>query len=188
MGLEEESDSAPEDIAFKDAKSEALGHLKTVADAAKEKKKVRKEAAKRKQAFLADQKMKRMKRQAMLSTKRLPSDVLENLSKEPKVSCTGSGAAIGTEANTKIKFDDVDENEEDSSSDFLALETERTNFKVVTSGDLRSAQFRPADAISFRERMLFSSGRVRRAPHSQNLLRRQKLRIAGLDKKVTSKK
>ena len=78
MGLEEESDSAPEDIAFKDAKLDALGHMKTVADAAKEKKKLRKEAAKRKQAFLADQKVKRLKRQAKLSSKRLPSDILEN--------------------------------------------------------------------------------------------------------------
>ena len=186
MGLEEESDSAPEDIAFKDAKLDALGHMKTVADAAKEKKKLRKEAAKRKQAFLADQKVKRLKRQAKLSSKRLPSDILENLSEEPKVSLTGPGAAIVTKENTKIIFDDVDETE-DSSSDFLALETERTDFKVVTTSDLRSAQFRPADAFSFRERMLCSSGRVRRVPHSHNIMLRQKLRAAGLDKKVTSK-
>ena len=37
---EEDSDSAPEDVTFQDAKSDALAHLKTVSDAAKQKKKM----------------------------------------------------------------------------------------------------------------------------------------------------
>ena len=43
----DDSDSAPEDVAFQDAKNDALAHLRTVSDAVKEKKKMRKESRSR---------------------------------------------------------------------------------------------------------------------------------------------
>ena len=70
---EEDSDSAPEDVAFTDAKSDALAHLKTVSEAAKQKKKLRKEQIKKRQENLAEQKqMKKQhlkQRQSLLSMK-----------------------------------------------------------------------------------------------------------------------
>ena len=75
----EDSDSAPEDVAFQDAKDDALAHLKTVSQAALQKKKLRKEVIKKRQEKLTEQKEAKRRKLADLESKKLPSSVLEDL-------------------------------------------------------------------------------------------------------------
>ena len=194
-----DSDSAPEDVAFKDAKEDAIAHLKTVSEAAKQKKKLRKEQIKKRQEHLAEQKQIKKQKLEELESKKLPFSVLDDLKE--------TGADEGQEPQNKIKppvensrivFDDQEKslsddegNEDDAdcegsgSEDFIALKTSRTNFKVVTSTDLKSSKFKSSEAYSFRDKMLFGS-RVRREPHKNQILRKEKLKVTGLSQKITS--
>ena len=190
-----DSDSAPEDVAFKDAKEDAMAHLKTVSEVAKQKKKLRKEQIKRRQEHLAEQKQVKKQKLEELETKKLPFSVLDDLEEtgaDEQESQTKTKPAV---TNSRIVFDDQkslseDENEDavhdgSGSEDFIALKTNRTNFKVVTSTDLKSSKFKSSEAYNFRDKMLFGS-RVRREPHKNQILRKEKLKITGLSKKVTS--
>ena len=100
--------------------------------------------------------------------------------------------------NSRIVFDDQEKGssdeegnedhsdcEDSGSENFIALKTNRTNFKVVTSTDLKSSKFKSSEAYSFREKMLFGS-RVRREPHKNQILRKEKLKVTGLSQKITS--
>ena len=192
---EEDSDSAPEDIAFKDAKSDALAHLKTVSEAAKHKKKLRKDQIKKRQDALAEQKQIKKKKLDELESKKLPTDVLNDLEdgteenteddkilKIPKVDYVQSSSG-----NSRIVFDEQEDGdvEDNDNDEFIALSTENTDFKVVTSTDLKSSSFKSKDAYSFRERMLYGD-RVRREPHKNQRLRQEKLKVTGLSLKLTS--
>ena len=190
-----DSDSAPEDVAFKDAKEDAMAHLKTVSEVAKQKKKLRKEQIKRRQEHLAEQKQVKKQKLEELETKKLPFSVLDDLEEtgaDEQESQTKTKPAV---TNSRIVFDDQkslseDENEDavhdgSGSEDFIALKTNRTNFKVVTSTDLKSSKFKSSEAYNFRDKMLFGS-RVRREPHKNLILRNEKLKVTGLSKKVTS--
>ena len=190
-----DSDSAPEDVAFKDAKEDAMAHLKTVSEVAKQKKKLRKEQIKRRQEHLAEQKQVKKQKLEELETKKLPFSVLDDLEgtgADEQESQTKTKPAV---TNSRIVFDDQkslseDENEDavhdgSGSEDFIALKTNRTNFKVVTSTDLKSSKFKSSEAYNFRDKMLFGS-RVRREPHKNQILRKEKLKVTGLSKKVTS--
>ena len=68
--------------------------------------------------------------------------------------------------------------EDYKSEDFIALESDRTDFKVLSSRDLQSDSCKGSDAWNFKERMLFG-GRVNREPHSKKSLREAKLAAAG---------
>ena len=192
---EEDSDSAPEDIAFKDAKSDALAHLKTVSEAAKHKKKLRKDQIKKRQDALAEQKQIKKQKMDELESKKLPTDVLNDLEdgteenteddkilKIPKVDYVQSSSG-----NSRIVFDEQEDGdvEDNDNDEFIALSTENTDFKVVTSTDLKSSSFKSKDAYSFRERMLYGD-RVRREPHKNQRLRQEKLKVTGLSQKLTS--
>ena len=192
---EEDSDSAPEDIAFKDAKSDALAHLKTVSEAAKHKKKLRKDQIKKRQDALAEQKQIKKQKLDELESKKLPTDVLNDLEdgteenteddkilKFPKVDDVQSSSG-----NSRIVFDEQEDGdvEDNDNDEFIALSTENTDFKVVTSTDLKSSSFKSKDAYSFRERMLYGD-RVRREPHKNQRLRQEKLKVTGLSQKLTS--
>ena len=191
-----DSDSAPEDVAFKDAKEDAMAHLKTVSEVAKQKKKLRKEQIKRRQEHLAEQKQVKKQKLEELETKKLPFSVLDDLEgtgADEQESQTKTKPAV---TNSRIVFDDQgkslseDENEDavhdgSGSEDFIALKTNRTDFKVVTSTDLKSSKFKSSEAYNFRDKMLFGS-RVRREPHKNLILRNEKLKVTGLSKKVTS--
>ena len=190
-----DSDSAPEDVAFKDAKEDAMAHLKTVSEVAKQKKKLRKEQIKRRQEHLAEQKQVKKQKLEELETKKLPFSVLDDLEEtgaDEQESQTKTKPAV---TNARIVFDDQkslseDENEDavhdgSGSEDFIALKTNRTNFKVVTSTDLKSSKFKSSEAYNFRDKMLFGS-RVRREPHKNLILRNEKLKVTRLSKKVTS--
>ena len=190
-----DSDSAPEDVAFKDAKEDAMAHLKTVSEVAKQKKKLRKEQIKRRQEHLAEQKQVKKQKLEELETKKLPFSVLDDLEgtgADEQESQTKTKPAV---TNSRIVFDDQkslseDENEDavhdgSGSEDFIALKTNRTDFKVVTSTDLKSSKFKSSEAYNFRDKMLFGS-RVRREPHKNQILRKEKLKVTGLSKKVTS--
>ena len=192
---EEDSDSAPEDIAFKDAKSDALAHLKTVSEAAKHKKKLRKDQIKKRQDALAEQKQIKKQKLDELESKKLPTDVLNDLEdgteenteddkilKIPKVDYVQSSSG-----NSRIVFDEQEDGdvEDNDNDEFIALSTENTDFKVVTSTDLKSSSFKSKDAYSFRERMLYGD-RVRREPHKNQRLRQEKLKVTGLSQKLTS--
>ena len=191
-----DSDSAPEDVAFKDAKEDAMAHLKTVSEVAKQKKKLRKEQIKRRQEHLAEQKQVKKQKLEELETNKLPFSVLDDLEEtgaDEQESQTKTKPAV---TNSRIVFDDQgkslseDENEDavhdgSGSEDFIALKTNRTNFKVVTSTDLKSSKFKSSEAYNFRDKMLFGS-RVRREPHKNQILRKEKLKVTGLSKKVTS--
>ena len=189
----DDSDSAPEDVAFQDAKNDALAHLRTVSDAVKEKKKMRKEQIKQRQERLTEQRKVKKQKLEELESKKLPDFVLDNL----KDNEDGQEAEVKEEVknlvsnsqNSRIVFDEealTDGEQEENSDDFLALETNRTDFKVVTSTDLKSSKFSSKDAFSFRERMLFGD-RVKREPHKNQRIRQEKLKVAGLFQKVTSK-
>ena len=195
---EEDSDSAPEDIAFTDAKHDALAHLKTVSEAAKEKKKLRKEKIKQRQERLTEQKAIKKQKLEELESKKLPDFVLDNLeeqSNEDKEKIIEKKIPKETKKsqNSRIVFDeslvpsDEDEDQADvAADDFIALETKQTDFKVVTNTDLKSSKFTSKDAFSFRERMLFG-GKVKREPHQKKILKQEKLKQAGLTQKVTYK-
>ena len=190
-----DSDSAPEDVAFKDAKEDAMAHLKTVSEVAKQKKKLRKEQIKRRQEHLAEQKQVKKQKLEELETNKLPFSVLDDLEEtgaDEQESQTKTKPAV---TNSRIVFDDQKSLSEDEiedavhdgsgSEDFIALKTNRTNFKVVTSTDLKSSKFKSSEAYNFRDKMLFGS-RVRREPHKNLILRNEKLKVTGLSKKVTS--
>ena len=194
---EEDSDSAPEDIAFTDAKHDALAHLKTVSEAAKEKKKLRKEKIKQRQERLTEQKAIKKQKLEELESKKLPDFVLDNLEEQSnEVAEKKIEKKIPTETkksqNSRIVFDeslvpsDEDEEADVAADDFIALETKQTDFKVVTNTDLKSSKFTSKDAFSFRDKMLFG-GRVKREPHQKKILKQEKLKQAGLTQKVTHK-
>ena len=195
-----DSDSAPEDVAFKDAKEDAMAHLKTVSEAAKQKKKLRKEQIKKRQEHLAEQKQIKKQKLEELESKKLPFSVLDDLEEtgddaEPEQSQNKRKPPV---ENSRIVFDDQEKGssdeegnedhsdcEDSGSENFIALKTNRTNFKVVTSTDLKSSKFKSSEAYSFREKMLFGS-RVRREPHKNQILRKEKLKVTGLSQKITS--
>ena len=186
----EDSDSAPEDVAFQDAKDDALAHLKTVSEAAQQKKKLRKEVIKKRQEKLTEQKQAKKQKLADLESKKLPSSVLEDLD---GVEDSNKPLSVVKPSNTKLIFegnnsddesDDCTETEE--TDDYIALETNKTDFKVVTGKDLRSNNFKFQEASSFRDRML-NGGRVRREPHENKTRREEKKRVCGLNSKLTGK-
>jgi len=177
---DEDSDSAPEDIAFQDAKNDALEQIKTVSEAAKQKKKIRKEANKRKLEVLAEQKQKKLKKIKDLESKKLPEFFLDTLDDEAPVP-EKKVVNVGKRENTKITFDeDLDSDGEANieTEDFIALETDTTDFKVVTRKDLNSSKFKSSEAYNFREKMLFGS-RVKREPFKKQSLQREKLKAGG---------
>jgi len=186
----EDSDSAPEDIAFNDAKHDALEQIKTVSEAAKEKKKIRREANKKRQEVLKEQKEKKVKKLKDLEAKKLPDSFLDTLADEASSEPAKKKVNVDKRENTKITFDEgFDSDEEDmengrESEDFIALETDATNFKVVTSRDLNSSKFKSSEAFNFREKMLFGS-RIRREPYKNQGLKREKLKVCGKAGKVS---
>ena len=188
---EEDSDSAPEDVAFTDAKSDALAHLKTVSEAAKQKKKLRKEQIKKRQENLAEQKQIKKQKLEELESKKLSLDVLDDLKDVPTEATTGKIVTerVSEPENTRIVFNDEAENEDDEndseSEDFIALKTSQTDFKVVTSTDLKSSSFTSKDVYSFRERMLYGN-RVKREPHTNKQRQQEKLNVTGLSRKLTT--
>ena len=196
---EEERDSVPEDVTFKEARNEALEQLKTVKEAVSEKKKERKEKIRKRQAILKEQKEKKLRRLAKLESKKLPVDFLQNLS-DTKPGSIDVGEEGGAEEepqpmrNKKTLFRDKEESSEDEevdmdSADFLALDTEQTQFKVLTSTDLGGSSFKSSEASTFRERMLFGSkSGLRREPHAASQRRREMLRKAGGDVRVRASK
>ena len=197
---EEEGDSAPEDVTFKEARNKALEQLKTVKEAVSEKKKERKEKIRKRQAILKEQKEKKLRRLAKLESKKLPVDFLQNLSDTKPGSIDVGEEEGGAEEepqpmrNKKTLFRDKEESSEDDevdmdSADFLALDTEQTQFKVLTSTDLGGSSFKSSEASTFRERMLFGSkSGLRREPHAASQRRREMLRKAGGDVRVRASK
>lgn len=191
---EEDSDSAPEDIAFKDAKSDALAQLKTVSEAAKQKIKLKKDKIKKRQDVLAEQKQIKKQKLDELESKKLPADVLNDLeegtegfpgdNKNMKIPKVADAQSSG---NSRIVFDEQEDGdvEDNDNDEFIALSTANTDFKVVTSTDLKSSSFKSKDAYNFRERMLYGD-RVRREPHKNQRLRQEKLKITGLSQKLTT--
>ena len=156
---DKETDSAPEDVTFKEARNEALEQLKTVKEAVSEKKKERKEKIRKRQAILKEQKEKKLRRLAKLESKKLPVDFLQNLS-DTKPGSIDVGEEGGAEEepqpmrNKKTLFRDKEESSEDEevdmdSADFLALDTEQTQFKVLTSTDLGGSSFKLSEASPF---------------------------------------
>jgi hypothetical protein len=185
----EDSDSAPEDIAFNDAKNDALEQIKTVSEAAQEKKKIRREANKRRQEVLKEQKEQKVKKLKDLEAKKLPDSFLDTLADEASSEPAKKKVNIDKKENTKIKFDEGFDSDEEymenetESEDFIALETDATNFKVVTSRDLNSSKFKSSEAYNFRDKMLFGS-RIKREPYKKQSLKREKLKVCGKAAKV----
>ena len=147
----EDSDSAPEDVAFRDAKDDALAHLKTVSQAAQQKKKLRKEVIKKRQEKLTEQRQAKKQKLADLESKKLPSSVLEDLD-GVEAEDTNKPLSEVKPSNTKLIFDGNqsddaadDCSETEGTGDYIALETNKTDFKVVTGKDLRSKNFKFQD-------------------------------------------
>jgi len=189
MTMDEDSDSAPEDITFNDAKNDALEQMKIVSEAAKQKKELRKEVNKKRQKILDEQKQKKVKKIKNLESKKLPEFILESISAEESV--PEEKVIADQRENTKITFhdefgsdDDKDDDEfEKDSENFIALETDATKFKVVTKKDLNSSKFKSSEAFNFREKMLFGS-RVKREPYKAQILKRDKMKVCGKAGKV----
>jgi len=189
MTMDEDSDSAPEDITFNDAKNDALEQMKIVSEAAKQKKELRKEVNKKRQKILDEQKQKKVKKIKNLESKKLPEFILDSISAEESV--PEEKVIADKRENTKITFhdefgsdDDKDDDEfEKDSENFIALETDATKFKVVTKKDLNSSKFKSSEAFNFREKMLFGS-RVKREPYKAQILKRDKMKVCGKAGKV----
>merc|ERR1711992_285869 len=115
----EDSDSAPEDVAFRDAKDDALAHLKTVSEAAQQKKKLRKEVIKKRQEKLIEQKQAKKQKLADLESKKLPSSVLEDLD-GVEAEDTNKPISEVKPSNTKLIFDGNQSDE--GTCDYIALE------------------------------------------------------------------
>jgi len=187
--MDEDSDSAPEDITFNDAKNDALEQMKIVSEAAKQKKELRKEVNKKRQKILDEQKQKKVKKIKNLESKKLPEFILDSISAEESV--PEEKVIADKRENTKITFhdefgsdDDKDDDEfEKDSENFIALETDATKFKVVTKKDLNSSKFKSSEAFNFREKMLFGS-RVKREPYKAQILKRDKMKVCGKAGKV----
>ena len=123
-----------------------------------EKKKERKEKIRKRQAILKEQKEKKLRRLAMLESKKLPVDFLQNLS-DSKPGSIDVGEEGGAEEepepmrNKKTLFRDEESSEDEEvdmdSADFLALDTEQTQFKVLTSTDLGGSSFKLSEASPF---------------------------------------
>merc|ERR1712130_765232 len=150
---------------------------------------------------MGEQKEKKLRRLAKLESKKLPEDFLQNLSDTKKGSDDMEGEGDVAEEkvqpirNKKTMFRDEEEEESDEeevdphSNDFLALDTEQTQFKVLTSSDLGSSDFKSSAASTFRDRMLFGSkSGLRREPHAASQRRREMLRKAGGDVRVKASK
>jgi len=188
MTMDEDSDSAPEDITFNDAKNDALEQMKIVSEAAKQKKELRKEVNKKRQKILDEQKQKKVKKIKNLESKKLPEFILDSISAEESV--PEEKVIADKRENTKITFhdefgsdDDKDDEFEKDSENFIALETDATKFKVVTKKDLNSSKFKSSEAFNFREKMLFGS-RVKREPYKAQILKRDKMKVCGKAGKV----
>ena len=188
----EDSDSAPEDVAFQDAKDDALAHLKTVSEAAQQKKKLRKEVIKKRQEKLTEQKQAKKQKLADLESKKLPSSVLEDLDGVDEEDIIKPFSEVKP-SNTKLIFDENNSDDEtddctetEGTEEYIALETNKTDFKVVTGKDLRSNNFKFQEASTFRDRML-NGGRVRREPHENKTRREEKKRVCGLNSNPTGK-
>merc|ERR1712142_244442 len=186
LEMDEDSDSAPEDITFGEARNDALEQMKIVSSAAKQKKEIRKEANKKRQKVLADQKEIKAKKLRDLEAKKLPDFILDTINDEELVP-ENKKINLDKKENSKITFSEEFENENDEagreSEDYIALETDVTKFKVVTSRDLNSSKFKSSEAFNFREKMLFGS-RVKREPYKAQALKREKLRASGKGGKV----
>jgi len=186
---EYDSDSAPEDIAFEDSKNQALEEIKAASDAVKNKKKTQKERNKRRHEALVEQKQIRDQRLKDLESKKLPDFVLDAI--EDKNDEEQQPAKKVVLENKITTFEDegfeiTSDNEEKSSEDFIALETDATKFKVMTSKDLKNSSSHNASAaFNFRENMLFGK-RVRREPYSNQKLKAEKIKAGGRSSKVHS--
>merc|ERR1712096_30338 len=144
------------------------------------KEKISKRGNKRKQEFLAEQKREKQRKLTEIESKKLPEFILNNISDEAEV-----GKKIELESkkneNRKIIFDEDDSEKdevESNTEDFIALESDSTNFKVVSSKDLNSSKFKSSEAFTFRERMLFGN-RVKREPYKLQIRKREKLKACG---------
>ena len=178
----EDSDSAPEDVAFQDAKEDALAHIKTVSQAATQKKKLRKEVNKKRREKLTEQKQVKRQKLAELESKKLPSSVLEDLDGTEEEE-SNNRIEIAKPSNTRLTFDE--NNSLEDAKDYIALETSKTDFKILTDKDLRSNNFKFQEASSFRDKML-NGGRVRREPHSNKIRREEKKKVCGLNSKLSA--
>merc|ERR1712080_417491 len=78
----------------------------------------------------------------------------------------------------KKKIEELEDNDVEAGEDYISLETEQTDFKVVTNKDLVSIKFQSSPAVNFREKMLFGS-RVKREPFKNQQLRKKKLAAGG---------
>merc|ERR1712083_393233 len=147
---------------------------------------------------MGEQKEKKLRRLDKLESKKLPVDFLQNLS-DTKPGSIDVGEEDGAEEepepmrNKKTLFRDEESSEDEEvdmdSADFLALDTEQTQFKVLTSTDLGGSSFKSSEASTFRERMLFGSkSGLRRGPHAASQRRREMLRKAGGDVRVRASK
>merc|ERR1712098_349119 len=143
-----------------------------------------------KHTLLEEQKKIKKKKLEELESRKLPTDILESL--EDGVDEDEKETQKITEKkvqNKKITFDDFEEFEDDDDveegEDFISLETEQTDFKVVTNKDLVSMKFQSSPAVNFREKMLFGS-RVKREPFKNQQLRKKKMAEGGRNIRAVS--
>ena len=188
------SDSEPEDVSFKQARETALDDIQRAAKAVQDKKQRRKEAIQRKQEAVAEQKRRKLERLKEQEDKKLPADFLDGL--EDDVGGVGEQAEVGPSAVMKLNnkrttfteegdLEDCRDQTAGSESEFIALETKGTDFYVLSRKDLGKKSFRSAKAEDFRQSMLYG-GRVKRMSNKELTRRREKLKVSGKSRLVTS--
>jgi len=185
-----DSDSAPEDVTFEAARASALNQMQDAAKAIEEQREKNKTARKRKIEFLKEQKEKKMQRLQELEKNKLPAIFLEamNSSEPTEPKCTN--IENGT-SNTRTVFTaDLDEEDKAERKRKKALkklkkqkekviQTKSTEFNIVTDKDLSSQKYVNQEAWTFRENMLYGSGRVNREPHKYKKMRDIKRKAVG---------
>merc|ERR1711864_526 len=116
-------------------------------------------------------------------SKKLPESLLDKLSETENVTAEIQSQTKPEIINKRTKFVEAAASDEDFepcsvSEDFIALETDTTNFKVLDNTDLHSDKFKGQEAWNFREKMLFGK-RVQREPRKNQALRVVKQKAAG---------
>jgi len=161
-----DSESAPEDVSFQQAKDDAFGSMQGAAQAVRELKEKKKEARKRKLDFLRDQKAKKLARMKELESKKLPESLLSSIDSTTAPVSEVKSVVVKEPENTVKTFhsDEEEESDQEVGDEARYEEVGSTQFSIVTSQDL--GKFRNSTAWNFKQQMLFGD-RVRREDHAK---------------------
>lgn len=142
----------------------------------------KRERMKKRREFFKEQKEKKLARMKELDTQKLPDDFLASLPSTAaiKTPITGekSNETRKSQSVKKVFNSDHEDSDQENTGGFIALETDRTDFRVMSNRDLARTG-KNAEAFSFREKMLFNTKRLKRVTVQQQKSIELKQKING---------